>query len=101
MDPQIERCDEERYYAGDVIGDKYRLLRLAGEGAMGTVWVAMNTMLDLRVALKLIHPHYAGSLLAARLLREAQLAARLSHPAVVRVFDYGLTFRRDPYLVME
>ena len=93
--------DEEVYVPGDVIANKYLLLRKVGEGAMGTVWLALNTALDLRVAIKLLHSRYAGTSVSTRLLREAQLTAKLRHPAVVRVFDYGQTFRREPYLVME
>src|SRR5262245_41570044 len=47
--------DEQAYMPGDVIANKYLLVRQAGEGAMGTVWLALNTAINLRVAIKLIH----------------------------------------------
>src|SRR5690242_11723951 len=68
---------------------------------MGVVWVAHNLVLDVHVAVKLIRGSIAGSGAAARLLREARAAARIAHPGVVRVFDYGTTDRFDPFIVME
>src|SRR6185437_10249782 len=87
--------------AGDLVGEKYRLLREAGEGAMGTVWVALNTALECEVAIKLIRAEVRLPVMATRLLREARAAAKLSHPAIVRVFDLGQTSQGDPYIVME
>ncbi|MET0595053.1 MAG: serine/threonine-protein kinase, partial [Polyangiaceae bacterium] len=58
-------------------------------------------VLGVDVALKLIRASTAGSGLASRMAREAHAAARLGHPALVRVFDFGWTGRGDPFLVME
>jgi eukaryotic-like serine/threonine-protein kinase len=88
------------YRDGDVVGGKYRLERLLGEGGMGTVWAARNTALDALVAVKLISGADRASL-SARLLKEARAAARLRHPAIVRVFDVGETQHGDPFIVME
>jgi eukaryotic-like serine/threonine-protein kinase len=88
------------YRDGDVVGGKYRLERLLGEGGMGTVWAARNTALDALVAVKLINGADRASL-SARLLKEARAAARLRHPAIVRVFDVGETQHGDPFIVME
>ena len=73
---------------GSQIG-RYRVLHLVGEGAMGRVYAAWDPTLDRRVALKLIHPNLAGDSAAAhaRLLREAQSLARVSHPNLVGVHD--------------
>jgi eukaryotic-like serine/threonine-protein kinase len=89
------------YLAGEVIGDRYRLVRELGSGGMGVVWVAHSLVLDVDVALKLIRASSAGAGLASRMAREAHAAARLGHPALVRVFDFGWTNREDPFLVME
>lgn len=89
------------YLAGEVIGDRYRLVRELGRGGMGVVWVGYALALGVEVAVKLIHANVAGSVISSRMAREAHAAARLGHPALVRVFDFGWTSRGDPYLVME
>ena len=89
------------YLAGAVIADRYKLVRPLGHGGMGVVWVAHSLVLGVDVALKLIHSDIAGSTGATRMAREAHAAARLGHPAMVRVFDFGWTSRADPFLVME
>ena len=88
-----------QYRAGEIIDEKYILIRKIGEGGMGAVWVAHNSVLDVHCAVKLIE---AGSRqVAERLLEEARAAARLGHPAIVRVLDYGETARGDPFIAME
>jgi len=89
------------FAAGRLLGGKYRLIRRLGEGAMGEVWAAVNVALDLPVALKLIHRRARHPELLRRLLREGQAAAKLTHPGVVRVYDFGETDGEDPYIVME
>ncbi|WP_438014041.1 serine/threonine-protein kinase [Sorangium sp. So ce315] len=84
-----------------MVGDKYQLLRKAGEGAMGSVWVAANTALEANVAIKVLRPEMRSPAIAERLLREARAAAKLSHPGIVRVFDLGKTAGGTPYIVME
>lgn len=91
----------KEYAPGDVIGDKYRLLQLLGEGGMGSVWVAENLSLNANVALKLIRADVAESSANERFLSEARLAARLQHAAIVRVFDFGKTANDEPFIVME
>ena len=89
------------YLAGEVVADRYRLQRELGRGGMGVVWVAHSLVLGVDVALKLIRASAAGPAVASRMAREAHAAARLGHPALVRVFDFGWTNRGDPFLVME
>jgi ABC-type branched-subunit amino acid transport system substrate-binding protein len=79
---------------------RYVVIERLGAGAMGTVYAARDPALDRRVALKLIRARVAGPVVEARLLREAQAMARLSHPDVIAVFDAG----RDGehlYIAME
>jgi len=72
-----------------------------GSGGMGMVFAGRDTVLDRRVALKLLHPHSEGGYVAlARLLREAQALAKLSHPNVVTVYEVGLA-GDDPFVAME
>jgi len=89
------------YAPGDFIGGKYKLERVLGQGGMGAVWVAKNISLDADIAIKLIRRDRATEEAAARLLTEARAAAKLGHPGIVRVFDFGQTELGDPYLVME
>jgi serine/threonine-protein kinase len=83
------------------VGDRYRLVHEIGRGGMGVVWVAHSLVLGVDVALKLIRASASSSALSSRMAREAHAAARLGHPALVRVFDFGWTRHGDPYLVME
>jgi eukaryotic-like serine/threonine-protein kinase len=100
--PSAELPEESSHYlAGEVVGDRYRLVREIGRGGMGVVWVAHSLVLGVDVALKLIRARTASSALSSRMAREAHAAARLGHPALVRVFDFGWTRHGDPYLVME
>jgi eukaryotic-like serine/threonine-protein kinase len=89
------------YAPGQMIGQKYRLVRRLGEGGMASVWVALNEALELHVAIKFIRGDLTNVALTDRLLTEARAVARLGHPAIVRVLDYGKTRPGDPYIVME
>jgi eukaryotic-like serine/threonine-protein kinase len=89
------------YGPGDIIDGKYELESLLGKGGMGEVWTARNATLDVRRAVKLIRADTGSAESTDRLLHEAQAAARLSEPSIVRVFDFGKTAWGDPYIVME
>lgn len=91
----------EEYFPGSVIGEKYRLEAVVGRGGMGSVWRATNLLLEMPIAIKLIHPAARGDETTALLLNEARLAAKLQHPSVVRLFDFGVAETGDAYIVME
>ncbi|MBK8996528.1 MAG: serine/threonine protein kinase [Myxococcales bacterium] len=90
-----------RYVVGEIVADKYKLISQLGEGGMGSVWVAKNLALDAQVALKLIRGDMATKATEDRFLTEARAAARLKHPAICRVFDFGRTRHDEPFMVME
>jgi serine/threonine protein kinase len=90
-----------RYAPGVILSGKYRLESVLGEGGMGAVWRASNLLLDLPVAIKLIRADLDRSSLRARLQVEARSAAKLGHPAIVRVYDVGESEFGDPFIVME
>lgn len=80
---------------------RYRLLRLVGRGGMGEVYAAHDPELDRRVAIKILRADARpDDIEAARLLREAQAVAKLSHPNVVAIHDVGTAAGRM-FLAME
>lgn len=96
-----KRSSSLPYQSGDIIADKYQLTSVIGEGGMGSVWRARNVVLNVDVAVKLVNRDRASATAAQRLLIEARSAARLIHPSIVRVNDFGTTARDDPFIVME
>jgi Tol biopolymer transport system component len=90
--------------ADDLIGKslgRYHLLEEVGEGGMAVVYKALDTSLERHVAVKLILPYQEQSeQFLARFRREARALARLSHPNILKIFDFGEHEGR-PYLVME
>jgi eukaryotic-like serine/threonine-protein kinase len=92
MDPQV----------GQVINNKYRLLRLIGDGGMGSVFEAKHELLGTTVALKFLHGALARRKgLVERFLQEAQVSARIKSPHVVSVSDVDRTSDGLAYMVME
>lgn len=81
--------------------DEYRLLRPLGRGGMGTVYLALDTLLDRHVAVKLISSSDPDSTSRERFLTEARAIARLAHPNVVAIHRVGATRAGLPYLVQE
>lgn len=80
---------------------RFRLGRELGHGGMATVYLGHDSELDRPVAVKVLAENLAGDpAFRERFLREARLAARLSHPNVVSVYDAGEDDGR-PYIVME
>ncbi|MGI5862298.1 MAG: serine/threonine-protein kinase, partial [Myxococcales bacterium] len=91
-----------RLARGTLVG-RYLLLDQIGEGGMATIYSAYDAELDRKVAIKLMKLDPGGGSLEsarARLLREAQAAARLSHPNVVSVYDAG-AFGDELFMAME
>lgn len=88
--------------AGQVISDRYRIVRPLGAGGMGLVYEAEHLAMARTVALKVIQTTDAPSAqLVERFEREVQISARLEHPNVVRLYDCGTLQEGSPYLVME
>ena len=82
-------------------GGRYRLVRRIASGGMGEVWQADDTVLGRRVALKMLVEELAADDRATRrFVREARATARLAHPNVARVYDFGRG-GGPPFLVME
>ncbi|MGW8361374.1 protein kinase domain-containing protein [Streptomyces wedmorensis] len=91
---------------GRVIGGRYELSTLVGQGGMGQVWTAYDGRLDRRVAVKLLRPATmtgpatAAEELRRRFVRECRVTAHVDHPGLVTVHDAG-SDGDDLYLVMQ
>jgi eukaryotic-like serine/threonine-protein kinase len=86
---------------GSVVDGRYRVLRRLGSGGMADVWLAEDTHLQRRVALKILHRRFAQDReFVERFRREAESAAGLQHPNVVSVFDRG-EFEGTYYIAMQ
>jgi eukaryotic-like serine/threonine-protein kinase len=87
---------------GDLVGRKYRIDRVLGEGGMGVVVAATDTQLERRVAIKFLLPGaLANPEIVARFSREARAAAKIRSEHVARVIEVGELDTGTPYMVME
>jgi len=91
--------------AGEFVGERYRVVRLLGQGGMGAVYRAWDTRLNRPVALKEMTPQsgldaHTLAQLRQQFQQEAQILATLTHPNLVRVTDY-FSWNGNEYLVMD
>src|SRR5215813_4476070 len=85
-----------------VIDGKYRLERLIAHGGMGSVYRAVHQQLERNVAIKILRAEFlADQVIAERFNREARAAAKLKHPNIVAIYDFGSMPNGGAYLVME
>jgi hypothetical protein len=84
------------------IDEKYTITRILGRGGMGSVYLATQTRLNRPVAIKVLLTHLVGSTtMQGRFEREARIIARLRHPGIVTIHDFGVLATGHAYLVME
>src|SRR5262245_51083119 len=90
-------------HEGAVIGGRYRLLTLIGEGGMASVWRAEDETLKRAVAIKVLflRSHRDPQSVIDQFLREARLAASVQHRNVIHTVDFGVTEDHMPFMVME
>jgi eukaryotic-like serine/threonine-protein kinase len=87
---------------GQTLDQRYRLESVLGLGGMGRVYYASRVLIGDKVAVKVLHPDRVKDPQAVdRFRREAQAAARIRHPNVVSVYDFGVSREGLVYLVME
>jgi len=91
--------------AGSLVGTRignFKVERLIGEGAMGSVYLGVHETIDRRVAIKVLRPQLAErEVPIARFIDEARSLSRLGHPGLVPVFDFGTTDDGHRYFLME
>ena len=93
---------EDHRLVGRIIGDKYRVLDLIGEGGMGTVYEAEHLEIGRHVAIKVLNRAHLGRKEAvARFHQEARAAGAIGHPNICEIYDVGRLGDGSPYLVME
>jgi serine/threonine protein kinase/lipoprotein NlpI len=102
--PQAPQGDSS-LNAGELLDDRFRILRFIGRGGMGEVYEAEDLELHGTVALKVLRPEFSNNPRSlARFQREVQLARKATHPNLCRVFDVGYHGReqeRRVFLTME
>ncbi len=85
-----------------VVGDKYRIRAVIGEGGMGTVYEAEHLTIGRKVAIKVLNRAHLGRREAvARFHQEARAAGAIGHPNICEIYDVGALSDGSPYLVME
>jgi serine/threonine-protein kinase len=87
---------------GALLDGRYRIVRLLGEGGMGSVYLASHVGLGRDVAIKFLHAELVSrDEVVGRFYREAQAAAAIRHKNIIEVFDVGVSPQGEPFLVME
>ena len=87
---------------GSLLGERYQLLRLIGQGGMGAVYLATHVIIGKQIAVKVLSPDYSRNPAdVQRFLGEARAASLIRHDHVVDIADFGYTPQGQAYLVME
>ena len=87
--------------ANNMIANRYEVFKHIGQGGMADVFLAMDTILNREVAIKILRSELcADPVSVVRFEREAQAATTLSHPNIVEIYDVG-EYKGHRYIVME
>lgn len=100
--PHLDADHSDGGFAPDVVIGGYRLIRLLGQGGMGSVWLAtrIDGSVPRPVALKLPNSNRGGAELSQRMARERDVLAGLEHANIARLYDAGVS-NGQPYLALE
>src|SRR5262249_52810124 len=96
--------DEADPLIGSIVGGRFRILGILGEGGMGRVYTAEQKMgtTTRKVAVKTLLSEYARDLrIVERFMRECATVVELEHPNTIKFYDYGKTDADDLYIAME
>lgn len=99
--PSAEKPYAAELAEGELLGERYRILRLLGKGGMGAVYEVERTTDRQHLAAKVLHSAVANRTTLSRFAREAQIMARLNHQHLVAISDVDVTTTGTLYLVME
>jgi eukaryotic-like serine/threonine-protein kinase len=95
------RGNAQGFALDSLVGGRYRIQALLGQGGMGSVYRAFDERLSVPIALKALHPHVsADAHVTGRFLQEVTLSRSVTHPNVVRIFDLA-EHKGQPFLTME
>jgi serine/threonine protein kinase len=99
----IELKTSEQLKPGTVLDERYEILGVIGRGGFATVYQAKQIQIEQKVAIKVLEltRDTRTDEFKERFLREAKNSARVQHPGVVTIFDYGVTPDDEPYMVLE
>ncbi|KAF0220785.1 MAG: serine/threonine protein kinase/WD40 repeat-containing protein, partial [bacterium] len=93
---------QHKDYTGKIVNDKYRVVREIKQGELGTMYQATHIQMDVRVAIKIMHPYLVNDQAAVeRFRRGAHAAAKIHHPNAINILDFGITRDDIVYLAME
>lgn len=96
-----EKLLEQAGLTGTSLPSRYEFLDVLGEGAVGVVYKARHPHLKKLVAIKMLHYYGLKEEIYARFEQEARLVSALNHPGIAAVYDFGLTERKRPFMVLE
>ncbi len=102
MSEPATQVEDLEALVGATLAERYRIDKLLGVGGMGAVFQARHLLLKRDVAVKVLHPKLVSNIdISKRFDREAQSAARLDHPNVIPVTEFGSTDDGMKYMVMQ
>ncbi len=97
---QIQHTDHQEIKPGSLI-KRIRIIKLLGQGGMGSVYLGFDEKLERQVAVKSIRPEHLSNLeTQQRFVREAQILSKINHPSICQLYDYIETAQGD-FLVLE
>lgn len=98
---EVMLIDPEALSAGDVLADRYKIIKKVGKGAFGVVLLVEDQMVHEEIILKFLNPHMASDeSVIQRFVHELRYARRITHENVIRIYDF-LTFGRSNAISME
>lgn len=97
----VSHSDGSDFQSGQILQERYRIIRLLGKGGMGSVYLVEQIYLKQKLALKTLSNQGFGELALRRFQKEAQAASKLSHPNLVQAHEFGVLNNGQPYFTMD